>query len=873
MGTWVARPVLAAPVITKEPTASPAEIFVGDEVRFSVAAMDDENLAVSYRWRFGDSSSAGAYGPSPEAIYHYGLPGHYRASIYVKNESGVYVNRFLPITVHTRPTAVAPTHSSSILLDTARGRVWCVNPDNGSVSALDAKAKTMLFEIATGVSPQTLAQAPDGSIWVANRGSATVSVLSGVDGHVLATIPLPYGSRPHGIVFNPAGTAVYLSLDGSGKLARLDPIARSVAAQIDLGPTPRALAVSGDGKRILITRFISGISDAEVYEVDGVSFAKVRTFTLTPSLNPDTETGGAGILNDLSSIVISPNGGKAVITATKANTRRGRFVSGVDLIAENTVRTTLAFLDLDANTESPDDRNDFDNASLASASVYSRLGDLIFTSLEGSNSVHTRDPYNAGAVLERNKAVGLAPIGLALDARTKTLYVHAFMGRSVSIWDVSPYNEADAIDKDSVVSRPLGQIATVSADALAPQILKGKRLFYNAADSQMSFNGYISCAVCHLDGASDLRVWDFSDRGEGLRRTTTMLGRAGTGHGPVHWSANFDEIQDFENDIRGPFGGKGFMKDADFQAGTRKLTLGDKKAGLSPELDALAAYVSSLVQVDASPYRNADGTMTADAVAGEAIFNSAEAGCARCHVPPLYTDSHLSGPAAKLTADGRTGTLPPGDFLTPQGFLVHDVGTLSPSAGHRLADTLLGFDTPTLKGVWETPPYLHDGTAPTLMDVITTANAGDKHGKTSQLTSAQKEQLVAFLRQLDDGPAAQVGIIGHGFARETGRLRLDRIGSSVRVSLGGFGPDARVSLLDARGRTLWVSAPATSASAASASAASGAFGSDPAASAAASREWVWNGRDAGGNRIPAGMYRMMAEDGAGKASITLPWIP
>jgi YVTN family beta-propeller protein len=842
----------AAPVITQEPTASPAENYVGEPIHFSVAAKDDEGLPLTYRWQFGDSSNRD-FGPSSTADYSYGLPGHYRASIYVMNGEGVFESRFLPITVHLRPTASQPTHSSSILLDTARGRVWCVNPDNGSVSALDMRAKNRLFEIPTGVSPQTLAQAPDGSIWVANRGSATLSVLSHSDGHVLATIALPYGSRPHGLAFNPAGTALYATLEGSGKLIKIDPLSRSVLATVDLGPTPRALAVSGDGKRILITRFISGISNAEVYEVDAASFSKARTFTLTPSLDPDTETGGGGILNYLGSIVIAPDGKRAVVTAAKANTRRGRFVSGVDLIPENTVRAALAYLDLETDTEDFPARNDFDNASLPSASVYSRLGDLIFTGLEGSNAVHTRDPYNNGAVLERNKAVGPAPIGLALDARSKTLYVHAFLGRSVSIWDVSPYNEAEAIEKDSVQSRPLGQIATVAWDALPDQVLRGKRLFYNAADTQMSFNGYISCATCHLDGGSDGRVWDFTDRGEGLRRTTSLLGRAGTGHGPVHWSANFDEIQDFENDIRGPFGGKGFMSDADFQAGTRKLTLGDRKAGLSPELDALAAYVSSLAQVNASPYRNADGTMTADALAGEAIFNGAEAGCARCHVPPLYTDSRLPGPAAKMgtgagAAEGSLAALPPGDHLTPQGFLVHDVGTLKPSAGHRLADTLQGFDTPTLKGIWETPPYLHDGSAPTLADVIGSANAGDKHGKTSHLNAVQKEQLLAFLRQLDDGPAAKVAGLRPAAARETGRLRLDRTGIGLRVGLQGMGPDARVSLLDARGRTLWVSA-------------------------GGGRERFWNGRDAGGNRIPAGLYRILAEDGAGKASIALPWMP
>ena len=72
----------------------------------------------------------------------------------------------------------------------------------------------------------------------------------------------------------------------------------------------------------------------------------------------------------------------------------------------------------------------------------------------------------------------------------------------------------------------------------------------------------MSCATCHLDGGHDGRVWDFTGRGEGLRNTATLHGRGGTAHGNVHWTANFDEIQDFENDMRGAFGGSGFLSDA-----------------------------------------------------------------------------------------------------------------------------------------------------------------------------------------------------------------------------------------------------------------------------------------------------------------------
>ena len=68
----------------------------------------------------------------------------------------------------------------------------------------------------------------------------------------------------------------------------------------------------------------------------------------------------------------------------------------------------------------------------------------------------------------------------------------------------------------------------------------------------------------------------------------------------------------------------------------------------------------------------------------------------------------------------------------------------------RLGAPLTGLDTPTLRGLWRTAPYLHDGSAPTLRDVLTTRNAMDRHGVTSGLSDAELDDLVAFLRCLDD---------------------------------------------------------------------------------------------------------------------------
>jgi hypothetical protein len=50
--------------------------------------------------------------------------------------------------------------------------------------------------------------------------------------------------------------------------------------------------------------------------------------------------------------------------------------------------------------------------------------------------------------------------------------------------------------------------------------------------------------------------------------------------------------------------------------------------------------------------------------------------------------------------------------------------------------------------LWDSAPNLHDGSAATLMDVLTTRNVGDLHGRTSMLSDADRADLVAFLLSL-----------------------------------------------------------------------------------------------------------------------------
>jgi hypothetical protein len=55
------------------------------------------------------------------------------------------------------------------------------------------------------------------------------------------------------------------------------------------------------------------------------------------------------------------------------------------------------------------------------------------------------------------------------------------------------------------------------------------------------------------------------------------------------------------------------------------------------------------------------------------------------------------------------------------------------------------FDVPTLIELWRSLPYLYDGRAVTIKEVLTKFNPNDKHGTTSTLTPKELEDLTNYI--------------------------------------------------------------------------------------------------------------------------------
>lgn len=684
--------------------------------------------AVAYSWFFGNGERWDVPRSTALATVVYDAPGRYRAVLTAYDAVGNRRSDDLLVTV-THPPSFTPRASGSVWrwTDADVERVAVVSTDGGTLTIVrrDAGAFSLERRIAVCDHPRSVADwsgllviaCPESDELVFASNSALAPQRHALD----------YGARPSAALG--VGDALFVALAGDGAVIRLE---RGAEGLIETGrwavlEDPRGLAALPAG-RLAITRWRSPDAEGQLAILDPASGeVALVPLAVDPQRSSDTESGGVPSYLDV--IAVAPTGRELAIPSLQANIIEGDYVSGVPLTHQTTLRAIVSFVDipdLSAPSVAAPPAEDFgrrflfDDRGLASAAVYSSRGDYLFVTTRGHRTVERLDALtgaSSGTILD----VGFAPQGIALSADDRYAYVDVALSRELAIFDVTDIAGSVA---------PVARIPLVAAEPLAPTVLRGAQLFNDSLDTRLAQDGYIACAHCHLDGESDRRTWDFTDRGEGMRSTTELRGRAGLAHGPLHWSANFDEVQDFEHDIRGPFRGTGLMADADFLAGGRDAPLGAAKAGWSSDLDALAAYVSSLRTYPRSPHRASDGSLTADAVAGRAIFEREDLACASCHSGPHLTDSAL---------------------IAPQTPLLHDVGTLGPGSGSRLGGDLPGIDTPTLHGLWNTAPYLHDGSAATLADVLGARNAGDLHGVTSHLSDAERDQLIAYLLSLD-GP-------------------------------------------------------------------------------------------------------------------------
>ena len=744
-GVWSIKPSTA---LTLTLTPTPGASLVDSNAAFAGGATGQG--AVQYSWSFGDGSPDSAWSSQAHINKNYSQPGTYAVTLKVRDSSGTVISRTFLQSVYLGTGSKRPTASTSVMVEVpihGRDRLWVVNADNDSVTGFDTLTNEKLGEINVGASPRSIALASSRLLWVSSKGSATISVIDPERRNIVQTLSLPRASQPHGLAVSPTAAQAFVVLEATGQLLRFDTNTYAQTGSLNLGPNVRHVSVSGNGQRVYVTRFItpplqgeSGLllstpadRGAEVLEVDAAAMSLTRTIVLAHSDLPDAEAQGSGVPNYLGPFTMSPDNSQGHVPGKQDNIKRGSGRSGSALNFQNTVRAVSARIPLTGAGANAEDRNrriDHDNASLASAVAYDNRGVLMFVALETSREVAVIDAHSGAQVMRFD--VGLAPQGLTLSTDGFTLYVHNFMDRSVSVHDLRP------LLNEGLASVPtLRTLAAVASERLSAQVLRGKQLFYDARDTRLARDRYMSCATCHNDGGHDGRSWDMSQMGEGVRNTISLRGHAGA-QGRLHWSGNFDEVQDFEGQIRSLAGGTGLLSDSAFLAGSRSQPLGDPKAGLSADLDALAAYVASLNSAPASPWRDSSGALTAQATQGRDVFARS---CAGCH--------------------GGS------DFSSSGSAVLHDIGTTTAASGQRLGQSLNGLDSPTLRDAWATAPYLHNGSAATLQAAI------QAHARIN-LTATELAQVLSYTQQIDgneaQAPSSSANLVVRALATLAGRI-------------------------------------------------------------------------------------------------------
>jgi cytochrome c peroxidase len=323
------------------------------------------------------------------------------------------------------------------------------------------------------------------------------------------------------------------------------------------------------------------------------------------------------------------------------------------------------------------------------AAVLDPSGRWMFVANLHSNNVQVVTVAPGAAQVDAVR-VGRGPTGIAIAADGKKAYVYNSFDHTVSV--------LEGQDGAIVATREFA----VGRSPLTPEQDLGRKLFFAADDARMTNAqaGGIACASCHPGGREDGRTWQFT---EGPRNTPSLAGRNLKDTAPYHWDGLLTDMHSFRVVVETRMGGSGTQ----FGSGS--------EAALSvQDFNAMLAYLDSQPRPD-NPRR---GSETGEAaLRGKAIFEG-KAACASCHSGNDYTDD---------------------------GF--YDVGTIGRTATGEKEHFDRGVNTPPLHNLFDSAPYLHDGSVKTLRERVT-KNPGDRHGTTSQLTPAEVDDLVAYLETL-----------------------------------------------------------------------------------------------------------------------------
>jgi YVTN family beta-propeller protein len=576
-------------------------------------------------------------------------------------------------------------------------------------------------------SPIALALSADGTrLLTANQTAGTVSLVDLQSARVLDE--LKTGEKPAGVALSRDGRRGVVTHWYGYDLGVLELKGDrlSLAGRIEVGPEPRGVALTPDGA----TAYVAVGVRNEVVRVD-VSARKVngrlsvgrepRGIALAPDgsrlLVGNARSQGVTVIDarawtvertipidgdNLRQVAISPDG----TTGYVANMKNRGFATtrnNIDLgwvLGQRLTRVDLGGGQPSFGTLSLDVRGKA--AADAHGVAVSPDQKLLAVSCGGTHEVmifradRKRLPWRA----ESSRDL-IAPELLENDGRYRRVLLGgrptelAFAPDGKTLYVANYLADAiQVVDAEAarlVSTIPLGSPKTLSLAR------RGEVLFH---DAERSFNQWYSCNTCHSDGHTN--GLDFDTLNDGRQDLSTFHLRSRkkvptlrrvTHTKPWTWH-----------------GWQTSLEDATVESYTKSMQ-GPKPS--AAEVQALVAFLGTL-DYPKNPFRQPDGGLSPAAQRGQNIFRSAKAACSTCHGGPEFTDGKI-----------------------------HIVGLEEPDDAYR------GYNPPSLRGVYDKDPYLHDGRSKTLRDALRGPhNPESLTDLGEELTDQELDDLIAYLKTL-----------------------------------------------------------------------------------------------------------------------------
>lgn len=554
------------------------------------------------------------------------------------------------------------------------------------IAVVNVETSQVMRTIALPDSPSGLTISSTGDrLYVTTGGpNGSVVVIDPASGNVIRT--LPAGHTPTAPVLHPDGRTLFVCNRFNDDVAVFDIETGELVKRIPASREPFAAAITPDGARVFIANLLPAGSANAGYISSVVDVIDTLARERVASIRlPNGSTG-------LHGICVSPDGRYAYVTHILA-----RYQLPTTQLERGWINTNaVSVIDAQANTLV----NTFllDDVDLGAANPWgiacTEDGKWLCVAHSGTNELSVIDREQLHGKLEAAASSGEAhrvPNDLTFLVQIRNRYKLNGKGpRGIASVESRIY--AAEYFSGSVGAVSLDESGRASVQSLslgnepAATVVRAGEIFFH--DATVCFQQWQSCASCHPgDGRVDGLNWDLLNDGMGNPKNNKSL--LLSHKTPPAMSTGVRDTA--ESAVR---------------AGIRHILF-----NVLPEENAVSVdeYLKSLTPVP-SP-RLKDAALSPEAERGKQIFEAAR--CSQCHPEPLFTDMK----------DHKVGT-----------------GT------GREQDTR--FDTPTLVEIWRTAPYLYDGRAATLEDVLTTFNQEDLHGETSTLSPEELADLVAYVLSL-----------------------------------------------------------------------------------------------------------------------------